>query len=152
MTHQLAEPDLSLRLGVDAGAPRLARHHVRLVDSPSPDLRDAVVLLTSEIVARAVEQGGASGAGGALELWVWMPPDVVRVELHGPSALAEVVPGLPPWHFDLMLLDSIADRWSLDAGAQGACFWFEIDRRRDREPPPASETAATGERSPALQR
>jgi hypothetical protein len=145
MTQELAPPDLLLRLGVNAGAPRVARHHVRLVDSPSPDLRDAVVLLTSEIVARAVEQGAASAQGDALELCVWMPPEVVRVELHGPSDLAAVVPGLPPWHFDLMLLDSIADRWALQTGAHGACFWFEIDRRRARE-------RDVGEEAVALQR
>jgi hypothetical protein len=142
-----------LRLDPDAAAPRLARHHVRLVDSPSPDLRDAVVLLTSEIVARAVEQGAAAQVDDPLELSVWMPRDVVRVELHGPRALAQVVPGLPPWHFDLMLLDSIADRWSLDADAGGACFWFEIDRRaarQERESEPAR--VAAGQAQHALQR
>jgi hypothetical protein len=143
-----ARPDLLLRLRLDAAAPRLARNHVRLVDSPSPDLRDAVVLLTSEIVARAVEQGATARVDDPLELWVWMPRDVVRVELHGPRALAHVVPGLPPWHFDLMLLDSIADRWSLDSGSEGACFWFEIDRRPAR----AAVEEGAGAAQPALQR
>lgn len=40
-------PDLVTSLHLDRYAARAARHCVITVDSPSPDLRDAVALLTS---------------------------------------------------------------------------------------------------------
>src|SRR5947209_19670251 len=75
-------PDLAMSLALDPYAPRAARYHVAQVDRPSPDLRDAVVLLTSELVTRAVQHGDAADA--TMELRAWMPADVVRVELHAP--------------------------------------------------------------------
>jgi len=120
-------PDLVAVLPLDPFAPRSARYHVAAVDSPSPDLRDAVVLLTSEIVTRAVEQGNGA-QDSTVELRVWMPSDVVRVELIAPPRLLRGRSGLDPRHYDLMLLDCIADRWSVDHRPERACFWFEIDR------------------------
>jgi hypothetical protein len=125
-----SEPQLAARLDMDRQAPRMARHQVRLLGFRSPDLRDAVVLLTSEVVTRAVEQCEVDDVKSApLEFRVWIEPDLVRVELRGAPTLAHVIPDLPPWHFDVMLLDSIADRWAWDSGPAGICFWFEIDRR-----------------------
>jgi len=122
-------PELEVLLGMDRQAPRMARHQVRLLAFRSSDLRDAVVLLTSELVTRAVEQCEKDNASAApLEFRVWIEPEVVRVELCGAQTLAHVIPDLPPWHFDVMLLDSIADRWSWDRSPTGICFWFEIDR------------------------
>jgi hypothetical protein len=138
-------PDLATTIALDRYAPRAARFQVGGVDSPSPDLRDAVVLLTSEIVSRAVEHSMATGeqAKAEAELRVWMPPDVVRVELR---AAVTVIPAdaeaLAPRNFDLMLLDCIADRWSIEHGSDGACFWFEIDRQE------APERGRTPERRP----
>ena len=54
----MRSPDLETQVQLDAYAPRFARHCVAQVDSPSPDLRDAVELLTSEVVTRAVEYYG----------------------------------------------------------------------------------------------
>src|SRR5947209_14874879 len=81
------EPDLALSLPADPYGARAARHHVAQVDRPSPDLRDAVVLLTSELVTRAVERARSSSE--ELELRVWMPADVVRVEVRAPRALLD---------------------------------------------------------------
>src|SRR5437764_14198102 len=80
---ELPPPNLAITLPLDRYAPRAARHHVALVDSPSPDLRDAIVLLTSELVSRVVEHSWPD-AGEAFELRVWMPPEVVRVEVRAP--------------------------------------------------------------------
>jgi hypothetical protein len=121
-----APPHLSTSLRLDSDAPRGARHHVRRVDSPSPDLRDAVVLLTSEIVTRAVRQSHSSD--DAIQLRVWMPVDVVRVELLGDSAnLFDPHPDAAP-HYEHSLLDELADRWSVDERPEHASIWFEIDR------------------------
>ncbi len=123
-----ADPDLEFVLHLDPYAPRAARHHVARVDRPSPDLRDAVILLTSELVTRAVQRDHTA-AGEDVELRVWMPSDTVRVELQGARELVCRPNRYDGWpDFDLMLLDSIADRWSPDSDRGRACLWFEIDR------------------------
>jgi hypothetical protein len=96
---------------------------VAQVDHPSPDLRDAVMLLCSEVVTQAVERS----PGEAIELRVWMPEDVVRVELVGsPHSLSKV----HHEHSDYasVLLDQLADRWEHELGEGEAWVWFEIDR------------------------
>src|SRR3954452_9813640 len=121
-------PNLTLSLPLDPHAPRAARYSVAQVDRPSPDLRDAVVLLTSELVSRAVEQSGPRSAG-SVELLAWMPADVVRVEVRAPRELLDP-PEQPDWtQYDLLLLDQVADRWSIDTSEGEGCMWFEIDRR-----------------------
>ena len=118
-----AHPDLRVSLPLGPYAPRAARHHVAQLDRPSPDLRDAVVLLCSELVTQAVEQSQA----GSIELRVWMPSDIVRVEVRGPMDTSAAEPADPP-AYGSMLLDQIADRWSFEGSGEHACTWFEIDR------------------------
>jgi hypothetical protein len=126
MSIDRARPDLDVWLGLDAYAPRAARFHVGQVDKPSPDLRDAVMLLTSELVTRAVQQSAAPET--AVELRAWMPAEVVRVELLAPAELLRAAPSGNGADYGLMLIDQIADRWSLDAVEGRTCMWFEIDR------------------------
>jgi hypothetical protein len=129
------EPDLAISLRLDAYAPRAARSYVALVDRPSPDLRDAVMLITNELVTRALRQHQFT-SGEDIELRVWMPADVVRVEIQGPRNLLPPrgVPGEP--HDDL-LIEKLADRWSMDTHERYACAWFEIDRHeQDAVPTP----------------
>lgn len=138
--------NLTVSLPLDAYAPRAARHHVALVDRPSPDLRDAVVLLTSEIVSRAVERCQFEGA--VVELRVWMPPSVVRVEMRAPRTfLAEREAGVSP-DYGLMLVRTIADRWSLAGDGDLARLWFEIDRHPARVEP-ALDSGASQARVPS---
>jgi len=118
---------------LDPHTPRSARHCVAQVDHPSPDLRDAVMLLCSEIVTQAVERS----QGDEIEVRVWMPEDVVRVELIGsPHSLSKVHRD----HADYatMLLDQLADRWRHETGERGARVWFEIDRHPAARPLAAS--------------
>jgi hypothetical protein len=129
MSIDTVVPDLQVSLRLDAFAPRAARYYVSQVDRPSPDLRDAVVLLTSELVSRAVEQCGRASAQ-EVELRAWMPADVVRVE---PRELLDLQAHAGWTHYDLLLLDQVADRWSIDTtGSEesepSAVMWFEIDR------------------------
>jgi hypothetical protein len=125
-------PSLEVSLPLDRFAPRAARHHVGQVDNPSPDLRDAVVLLTSELVNRAVK-GVRRDGEECFELRVWMPADVVRVEVRAPRVLLGMVRGPDGAELDGLLFGGLADRWSI-ARAPGAesATWFEIDRRRPR--------------------
>jgi hypothetical protein len=127
MPIELVDPDLVASLELGPFAPRAARHYVAQVDHPSPDLRDAVMLLTSELVTRAVRQC-QSPSGEAVELRVWMPADVVRVELRAPRELlcSPLHADGPP--YDLLLFGHVADRWSTDTAQHPARMWFEIDR------------------------
>lgn len=119
-------PDLVARLHLDTYAARAARHCVSTVDSPSPDLRDAVALLTSELVTRAVVPERPSEE--EVHLRVWMPPDVVRVELSVPRGHFFAALGPRPEDLGLLVLDRVADRWSIEPAAGGISLWFEIDR------------------------
>ena len=122
-----SEPDLVASLHLDLHAARAARHCVRDVDSPSPDLRDAVALLTSELVTRAIEPAHPSEEEMCLR--VWMPPDIVRVELSVPRD--HFFSGEEHHAEDLgvMVLDRVADRWSIEPDGQSVSLWFEIDRQ-----------------------
>jgi hypothetical protein len=134
MRVQTVAPDLQVSLHLDRYAPRAARYYVAQVDRPSPDLRDAVVLLTSELVSRAVEHC-APGSEAVVELLAWMPADVVRVELRAANELLDTPDNTDWTDYDLLLLDQIADRWSIEHGEPSTRMWFEIDRH------PAGEEA-----------
>jgi hypothetical protein len=123
MLENRIAPDLTAVLRLDPYAPRAARHRIALVDSPSPDLRDAVMLLSSELVTRAVERGLDS----TIELRVWMPEDVVRVELHGSADTIEFAAS-PEHPYATVMLDQLSDRWEVHEDETSACLWFEIDR------------------------
>jgi hypothetical protein len=135
MPIDLIPPDLAMSLALDPYAPRAARYHIAQVDRPSPDLRDAVVLLTSELVTRAVEHCHSGEA--ILELRAWMPADVVRVELHAPPQLLGAASDGASSDYGLLLLNELADRWSLDEEDHTACMWFEIDRHPHERDSPA---------------
>lgn len=119
--------ELAVSLTLDRYAPRAARKHIEAVDRPSPDLRDAVVLLTSELVSLAVRR--CHFAGAAIDLRAWMPADVVRVELRAPRSFLSRFAELGNSDYALVLMRRLADRWSLDGSGDVACMWFEIDRR-----------------------
>jgi len=112
---------------LDPDAPRAARFHVGQVDRPSPDLRNAVMLLTSELVTRAVQQR-RHDPHGSVELRVWMPADIVRVELWATRELllAPLQPEAP--RYEEMLLEGLADRWAVEPDYEHPRMWFEIDR------------------------
>ncbi len=114
---------------LDPHAPRSARHTVAQVDHPSPDLRDAVMLLCSEVVTQAVERS----PGEMIEVRVWMPEDVVRVELVGsPHSLSKA--HRAHGDYATLLLDQLADRWQHEQREDEACVWFEIDRHPASRP------------------
>jgi hypothetical protein len=126
MSIAFAGADLEVSLRLDPDAARAARHHVSLVDRPSPDLRDAVVLLTSELVTRVAERSRAAGA--AIELRVWMPAEIVRVEVRAPRSILGVVRGPGEPYYRSLVFGCLADRWSTNVEEGLACLWFEIDR------------------------
>lgn len=142
MPIDLPRPDLAMSLALDPYAPRAARYHVSQVDRPSPDLRNTVVLLTSELVTRAVQHRTPEEA--TMELRVWMPADVVRVELRAAHRHLHIPAANQARDYSLALLDELADRWSLDDAGPEACMWFEIDRHT-RPAPEARRAGASPE-------
>lgn len=143
----LSQPDAVLSLHPDPYAPRAARWCVGVVDRPSPDLRDVVMLLTSELVTRAVVLG--DGAPDAyVELRIWMPADVVRVELRGARELLCAPPESDHPLDDLLLVDGLADRWAIDVEERDACIWFEIDRHAEPPAEPDRGQAMTPAQTP----
>ena len=123
MPCDLRRPDLTVVMPLDPHTPRSARHCVAQVDNPSPDLRDAIMLLCSELVTQAVERA----PGETIELRAWMPKDVVRIELiASPHALSKVHHDHSDW--SLRMLEQMTDRWQHEIGEEDARVWFEIDR------------------------
>jgi hypothetical protein len=53
----------------------------------------------------------------------------VRVELQAPRELIFEPPEPLCPQDGLLLMDDLADRWSVDVHGEQACIWFEIDRR-----------------------
>jgi hypothetical protein len=140
MSIDAVNADMDVSLPLDAYAPRTARYHVARVDRPSPDLRDAVVLLTSELVSRAAQQCRSQGT--VMQLRAWMPADVVRVELRAAVRLFDAPAEVHGPDYSQLLLDQIADRWSFEDDRDLSRMWFEIDRHRS----PAKERERIGER------
>ena len=86
------------------------------------------MLLTSELVSRAVD--GCRAPGETVELSVWMPSDVVRVEIRAPRMTFGRPRPLDEVDYELLLVRSLADRWSEEVSGEEAHVWFEIDRQR----------------------
>jgi hypothetical protein len=126
----LSRPSFAISFDLDPGAPRSARNYVADVirADASQELREAVKLLTSDLVTRVVQQRRPAFPE-AVVLRVWTSADLLRVELQGPRELLLLPPEPSGPHFDMILLDQIADRWSVDTGRDIGCVWFEIDRK-----------------------
>jgi hypothetical protein len=110
----------------DRCAPRAARYCVGTIERPVPELRDSVVLLTSELVSRSVRLHRPK-SHELIELRVWMQSGGARVEVRGTHELVCADPESGVHEDDLLLFDVLADRWSIDTDERGASMWFEID-------------------------
>ncbi len=136
MESELPPPDLAISLCPDFRAPRAARYCVTTIEPPPRELRESVVLLTSELVSRAVRLRPRD-SHDLVELRVWVREDVARVELHGARELVCApfeLSGTPEAGLLLMglqLVEALSDRWSIDADECSACIWFEVDCHED---------------------
>jgi anti-sigma B factor antagonist len=130
-------PDFEVLLDLNLDAPRSARNYVRdlLGADASPSLREAAMLLASDLVTPIVHRGAVAFLEAG-ELGVWLRPDVLRVQLEVSSELLLLGPERIGSQYEASLFDELADRWSVDADGSTACAWFELDcdqaRRRDR--------------------
>ena len=130
MARELRQPDLVVSMYPDRHAPRAARYCVGSVEQPWPELRDSVVLLTSELVSRAVRLNKGSPRD-FVELRVWTRAELTRVELRAARDLVCAAADCDDPQDDLLLVELLSDRWSVDADERRACIWFELDRRGD---------------------
>jgi len=122
-----SRPDFDISFDLHPGAARSARNYVGdlVYADASRNVREAVMLLTSELVTRAVRQRPLALAE-AIGLRAWLSAELVRVELRARSELLFLPPERSGPHYDHILLDQLADRWSIDTGQDFACAWFEI--------------------------
>jgi hypothetical protein len=136
MESELPPPDLTISFCPDVRAPRAARYCVTTIEPPPRELRESVVLLTSELVSRAVRLRPRD-SHDLVELRVWVREDIARVELRGARELVCApfeLSGTPEDGLlleGLQLVEALSDRWSIDADEHSACIWFELDRHED---------------------
>ncbi len=121
-----------VELPATAAAAGLARRELTGVPGVSGALGYKVLLLTSELVALAVQE---PDPGERPTLWLCVASDAqrVRVEVagHPPdepvrrTLASEETPSLGG--YGLRIVDRMADRWGIE-GAAGTTIWFEVDR------------------------
>jgi hypothetical protein len=87
-----------------------------------PSLRSDTILLTSEIVTRAIEL--APSPDIPIELRVWTKREYARVEV-----VFDAPPGTPARapNYHELLLDEISVSWEHEGSERVANIWFEID-------------------------
>ena len=94
------------------------------------ELRDIVVLLTSELVTNAIIHGGPHEPEATVGVAVEVSRHRVRVEVADAGAgrprLGDSSPDEPGGR-GLVLVEALASRWGCDCAAVGKCVWFEVD-------------------------
>jgi anti-sigma regulatory factor (Ser/Thr protein kinase) len=113
------------------GAASIARRSVISIEAGLPlGLRHRVALMLSELVANAVQHGGA-GADEIVEVRVESGPRRVRVEVidpgwHGDPPSPRIQH--PDGGYGLVLIEHLSDCWGREATADGGSLaWFELD-------------------------
>jgi anti-sigma B factor antagonist len=124
-------PDFEVSLDLNLDAPRSARNYVRdlLRADGSHDMREAVMLLTSELITPIVQRGGPSTFLESGDLRVWLRPHLVRVELRVTAGLLSPESDRDATRHEAMVFDQVADRWAIENSGATARAWFEIDRQ-----------------------
>ena len=119
-----------LRLG-GLEAPGAARDFVCSVADDAfadEDLTDSLRLVVSEVVTNGIMHG-LTGNDGCVELVVEVEPDRLRLEVvdDGPGFAPDATPGPveEPGGWGLYMVDSLADRWGVDA-TEGTRVWLEM--------------------------
>jgi anti-sigma regulatory factor (Ser/Thr protein kinase) len=131
---------VATRLRPDTHAVGRARAAVDRLELPAqyPDRGFDLRLLVSELVANAIEHGGAADA--SILLSVERDGTTVRVEVEDAGPRFPPAPSEPPppdatSGRGLYLLTALADRWGVDR-RRGNRAWFELDLAAPPRPPP----------------
>jgi anti-sigma regulatory factor (Ser/Thr protein kinase) len=109
-----------------------------------PDEYGVAALLTTELIANAVEHAG-TGTRGSVRLEAALTEDRVLVAVGDEGSGFVPAPRAPDApldsHWGLHLVEELADRWGVTA-EPGTTVWFELDRPRCARA--AMDTGATG--------
>jgi anti-sigma regulatory factor (Ser/Thr protein kinase) len=113
------------------GAAAIARRSVISIEAGLPlGVRHRVALMLSELVANAVQHGGA-GPAEVLEVRVASNVQRVRVEVIDPGWHGAEPPERiqhPDGGYGLLLIEHLSDCWGRVATAEGGSLaWFELD-------------------------
>lgn len=116
-----------LNLAANASSCSDARHHILdVLDGAPEEVRDAAVLLTSELVANAYLH-----AVGPLTLNVRQEGSLIRVGLSDAGTMPPAVKPYGPRSATgrgLKMLDEVADRWGWQPSGAGKIVWFELSK------------------------
>jgi len=124
---------VSFSLPGGTGAASIARRSVTSIEAGLPlGVRHRVALMLSELVANAVQHGGA-GPGEVVEVRVRSSPRQVRVEVIDPGRRRAEPPRRiqhPDGGYGLVLIEHMASNWGRQATTDGGSLaWFELDLR-----------------------
>jgi anti-sigma regulatory factor (Ser/Thr protein kinase) len=113
------------------GAAAIARRSVISIEAGLPlGVRHRVALMLSELVANAVQHGGA-GPTETVEVRVASTPGRVRVEVIDPGWQGADPPlriQHPDGGYGLLLVEHLSDGWGREATPTGGSVaWFELD-------------------------
>ncbi|WP_380163374.1 ATP-binding protein [Jannaschia sp. R86511] len=123
-----ARPAAVLRLAPDPASVRLARDFVATTCTTAGtdiDVRDAAVLLTSEIVTNAFTHGLSEA-----RLSVHAQPQQVRVEVADDNSQHPRTPEPDTAALDgrgIAIVEFVAARWGVRDDPYGKTVWFEVD-------------------------
>src|SRR5829696_2650433 len=113
------------------GAAAIARRSVTSIEAGLPlGVRHRVALMLSELVANAVQHGGA-GPGEVVEVRVVSRSRRVRVEVIDPGWRGAEPPQRiqhPDGGYGLLLVEHLSDGWDREATTDGGSLaWFDLD-------------------------
>lgn len=127
-TSRLSVPPLreEAQFAAEPGAARSARALAALLcarASLPPDVRDAAVLLASELVSNAVVH-----AKTPVRLTVLADPTHIRVEVADEADQLPILkePSESTGGRGIYLVNKCATRWGVDSVAHGKVVWFEV--------------------------
>ena len=113
------------------GAAAIARRSVTSIEAGLPlQVRHRVALVLSELIANAVQHGGA-GPGEEVEVRVASNAQRLRVEVVDPG-WGDVEPPQriqhPDGGYGLLLVEHLSDEWGREAtDSGGSLAWFELE-------------------------
>jgi two-component sensor histidine kinase len=98
-------------------------------DDLADELRPAVALLATEVVANSVRHAGLS-ASDQIEVRAWIEPDHARVEVDDRGAGFDPEIRHRASGYGLRIIDAMASQWGAEPRNGGWTVWFEVDRDR----------------------